>query len=173
MWNLCQIENHFFLARPLIAQRYGQAGHHWGHCAWGILQTQKSTQQKKKIKVSVCSCACDGGSELPWLMTFGSKWRRRSAPNEASQPPPPLTPFNPDTGTQARAVNTFTHRQPMFFTLYSLLLLWLLLRGDLRGWNWTSLGRWLVFLWVFCFCFLVFLFCMFLLLFFFFCCSCC
>lgn len=85
--------------------------------------------------------------------------------------PPPLTPFNPDTQTRTRAVNTFTHTQPMFLTLCSLILLRLLLRSDLRGWNWTSLGRSLADRDVFCVCFLllfccVFLFVCFLILFF-------
>lgn len=92
-------------------------------------------------------------------------WQRVAAAVGAERGfvPPPLTPFNPDIQTRTRAVNTFTHTQPMFLTLCSLILLRLLLRSDLRGWNWTSLGRSLArsqietfFVCVFCFCFLVF-----------------
>lgn len=96
-------------------------------------------------------------------MTFGSAWRRGSAPNEASEYHHWLLLIL--TQKHARAVNTFTHRQPMFLTVYSLILLWLLLRGDLRGWNWTSLGRSLVFCDCFFFislCFLFVCFCCFL-----------
>lgn len=177
MWNSCQIEKKSSFSGKTADSTETQTS---GTSLRALrlkdpADTQNNTTEKKKKNQSVRVLL-----RVCWWIKAAltdDLWQRVAAAVGAERGfvPPPLTPFNPDIQTRTRAVNTFTHTQPMFLTLCSLILLRLLLRSDLRGWNWTSLGRSLADRDVFCVCFAFVLLCFFVCMFsdFVLCCSCC
>lgn len=62
----------------------------------------------------MCCCACAGGSKLPWLMTSGREWRRRSVPNEASYHHHRLLLIPTHTNVHTGCEHIYTHTTHVF-----------------------------------------------------------